>query len=474
MTPQKIEDYASLAVAYIDQNFRNYFSGKDCRLVIAQTSLIAANDETIGRWPGNLVSEIFVGACAYGSLDLQPSDSDSILEVRNALAQISNPMHLLGTMSTDDFDMLMHIFGREQLGFQDKISSQELGRYRWLMCLLPDVEFDQLMRTKIGCDLESLIKATTYISAFFLNQPTEVPRHKIDSLLAGVGISTTTLDVLLLILSTTIIHLNNDYHEKLQSTDPKTYFWARKAPFLTKPIIGLDGENLICPFPNLIGSALYRFLGNKIRKDDRTRSHFTSSFAKYSELLLDDLNPDEITYPDLETQTDKRCDFLCKFAEGEIYVESKATRFSHDNLFPDAFVTDTSSRQIADAVIQISSSKTGNDAKPYGIILIDDKIHLTNSEWYWSKLAECENAIPSARDEFNGPILIWTHRDLELAIMLCNATSRSFRSLLDEYCEEPRQQKGDWSVWLQNRFSNEPDLHISSIEWIRLAAKFGD
>lgn len=424
----------------------------------------ARANQTPGHWPGNLVYQIICGACAYGDLELGGVPVDNVTEARNVVASLTNPVHLLGMNDLNDINMFMQAVGREQFGYQHQVSQQEIGRYKWIYRQLFPKNLTGALQRKLCADPCDIIYASQIFCMAFFNEVFESPISRVAADLVRFKVLPWHSMLLFEYVGVTVGQIRKYYHDRLQNIEDRVFFWADRPLLVSRPLIMLDSENFICPFPEILPRAVYKRMGDLVRSDNALSNGFGLAFQRYTQLLLEDLSNSVISFPDEESRKESRCDFRVELPGGVLYVEAKAVRVSHDKLSPRLIQEDSSTKRVAEAAIQMAASIEREDERRYGIVIVDDYIYDTHTSWYRSMYKNVSPESADAISHFDDRFLVWSHHDLELLVMLCNATGETAVELLEQYFEQDEHLRGDWRVWISNRYST---VDIRVIPWVR-------
>lgn len=461
--PQELLLYGEKLVTKVEDLLAKLFQWYDFRELVCHLSALRRSDPGLSDWPVHTIAHLICASCAYGSKINQPVSREVLVKARNLLTEVINPAYLIAISNSDHFDMFGQVIWREQLAFQRTMSLSTIGRYCWLLDRLMSKCGRDILTNKIGVPITELLRASWLLAAWFASDPSFVLRMHHAPILVGLNVTPHQLGAIRSRLAVSGEKIGEDYKNRFKMLHNKAYFWASNSILAEKPLITLDNSSYACPFPGLIPTSLYRSIGHDIRQDKHLQAEFSKSFARYVELVIDDLQPLDVWNPDRAKRNDISCDIVARFVDCDVLIECKSTRFSHRIVNPKTIVDDTSTKEIGHAFIQLANSVEFTQINRIPIIVVDDYLAFANSDWYFERICERNPGIRDAVRTLGMRPLIWTLDALEVAVRLSLWQRRSLWELVREYTSIPYHQRGDLEVWA----SQLPDIdQMPSLSWL--------
>jgi len=451
-------------VEELEHKLSSLFQWYDRSHIINRYSILKHLLKKNGPWPNHTVARLMCAACQYGVDNGRLLSDSALIDAINVVGNTPSPSYHVVLSSPKTVELFGQLIERDQFPFQEVVTKRDIGRAIWLYRYLIHDKSKDWLSGKFGTRVDRAFFVAA-ITAHMFDDGKQNLLFDGNSLASALQAGYLIQDVMSVLrnCSASVDVIGAMCDQQYADTKNKAFLWAGKSPLTRYPIIELCKGVYRSPFPNMIFSAFYRKVGDVVRSSDQHAANFGEAFARYIELVIDDLSPLNLVYPDKHGHADARCDFKAVFAGYNLYVESKATRFSRKIINQQTIQSDTSTGEIASACVQLAKSAEMDTGKKVGVVVIDDDLWFANSKWYRSRVIGRNKDVKQAVRCFGYFPSVWSVDTFERVIAVSLNTGKGVDELIGEFESDDYNRYGDWPSWLGHRYRG---VNSNKLDWI--------
>ncbi|OHB53094.1 MAG: hypothetical protein A2Y10_06880 [Planctomycetes bacterium GWF2_41_51] len=262
-----------------------------------------------------------------------------------------------------------------------------------------------------------------------------------------------------------VAEIQERYFETRKNIKEEFHFLVRTV-FVERPIVLLDGDQLVAPVPELLFRHMGHGLNDLFEKIDSSYGcYLGKAFQEYTKKTLNCLS-NVVLYSNEELEKlsagDKSCDFLLATQSENILIECKAIDLKVRTLTENAIFNSNAFSKIKDGICQIDNTLNNimngklclpgiDTKKPFlKMVVTFGEMFGFNSDWIFNKMCPQINY----DEEKNLKPMIFSIAGLEKFVLYIENSSESLIDIYHAKRKDGYFATGDWDNYLSSKIAS--------------------